>query len=221
MTALDLARTDELRQILAAYLSKDVSNGVQKIEGPLWKSSRFLGWRSHWVVIEDGSISWYPRQGDAMAGVRKQGCKSLSQAYCMVKPWDHCFFMLRCFDETVLYFKVPSKTNSIATRKKWMDAVEAHSSYSIRHCIQEQISDDGNSNMALGNLSQALQTANMCQEKLESEVSIFLSLVKNEENSALAAPILLKAKETSELSKETCSALRLCFELLSKQEEVW
>ncbi|XP_030017215.1 oxysterol-binding protein-related protein 1-like isoform X2 [Sphaeramia orbicularis] len=199
MTALDLARTDELRQILAAYLSKDVSNGVQKIEGPLWKSSRFLGWRSHWVVIEDGSISWYPRQGDAMAGVRKQGCKSLSQAYCMV----------------------PSKTNSIATRKKWMDAVEAHSSYSIRHCIQEQISDDGNSNMALGNLSQALQTANMCQEKLESEVSIFLSLVKNEENSALAAPILLKAKETSELSKETCSALRLCFELLSKQEEVW
>uniref|UniRef100_A0A673CRX9 Uncharacterized protein n=1 Tax=Sphaeramia orbicularis TaxID=375764 RepID=A0A673CRX9_9TELE len=38
------------------------NNNVQKIEGPLWKSSRFLGWRSHWVVIEDGSISWYPRQ---------------------------------------------------------------------------------------------------------------------------------------------------------------
>uniref|UniRef100_A0A8C4H206 Oxysterol-binding protein n=1 Tax=Dicentrarchus labrax TaxID=13489 RepID=A0A8C4H206_DICLA len=58
--------------------------GVQKIEGPLWKSSRFLGWRSHWVVIEDGTLSWYHRQ---------------------------------CFDDAVHYFKVPSKTDSIATRK--------------------------------------------------------------------------------------------------------
>ena len=37
---------------------------------------------------------------------------------------------------------------------------------------------------------------------------------------ALAAPLLLKAKETSELSSETCAALQLCLELLSKQEEV-
>lgn len=38
---------------------------------------------------------------------------------------------------------------------------------------------------------------------------------------ALAAPLLLKAKETSELSSETCAALHLCLEMLSKQEEVW
>lgn len=83
-TVMELARTDELRQILAAFEEKEVKNGVQKIEGPLWKSSRFLGWRSHWVVIEEGTLSWYHREADALAGVRKQGCKSLSQAYCMV-----------------------------------------------------------------------------------------------------------------------------------------
>ncbi|XP_023282967.1 oxysterol-binding protein-related protein 1-like [Seriola lalandi dorsalis] len=221
-TALDLVRSDELKHTVAAYQDKDVNSGVQKIEGPLWKSSRFLGWRSHWVVIEDGTLSWYPRQADARAGVRKQGCKSLTQAYCMVKPWDDCFFMLRCFDDTVLYFKVSSKTNSVATRKKWLDAFEAHSSYSTHHCTEEQVvDDDGDGGVGVGNLTQAVQAASTCQQKLESEVSIFLYMVKNEENSALAAPLLLKAKETSELSSETCAALHLCLELLSKQEEVW
>ncbi|XP_030258668.1 oxysterol-binding protein-related protein 1-like isoform X2 [Sparus aurata] len=220
-TALDLARNEELRLILAAYQVKDASSGVQKIEGPLWKSSRFLGWRSHWVVIEDGTLSWYHKQADALTGVRKQGSKSLTQAYCMVKPWDHCFFMLRCFDDTVHYFKVPSKTDSVATRKRWLDAFEAHSSYSTRHCTQEKIIDDADGDTAVRNLSHALQAANTLQQRLESEVSIFLSMVKNEENSALAGPLLLKAKETSELSSETCASLHLCLELLSKQEESW
>ncbi|XP_027146083.1 oxysterol-binding protein-related protein 1 isoform X1 [Larimichthys crocea] len=222
-TALDLIRSDELRLILAAYQVKDANSGVQKIEGPLWKSSRFLGWRSHWVVIEDGALSWYHRQADAQAGVRKQGSKSLTQSYCMVKPWDHCFFMLRCFDDTVHYFKVPSKTDSVSARKRWLDAFEAHSSYSTRHCTEEKIIDDadGDGGTTVRNLSHALQAANAFQQKLESEVSIFLSMVKNEENCALAAPLLLKAKETGELSSETCAALHQCLELLSKQEEVW
>uniref|UniRef100_A0A671YXS3 Oxysterol-binding protein n=1 Tax=Sparus aurata TaxID=8175 RepID=A0A671YXS3_SPAAU len=48
-TALDLARNEELRLILAAYQVKVRAE----------RYSRFLGWRSHWVVIEDGTLSWY------------------------------------------------------------------------------------------------------------------------------------------------------------------
>ncbi|XP_047224593.1 oxysterol-binding protein-related protein 1-like isoform X2 [Girardinichthys multiradiatus] len=222
-TALDLVQTDELKQMMETYQEKDVASGVQKVEGPLWKSSCFLGWRSHWVVIENGTISWYPRQADASAGVRKQGCKSLSQAYYMVKPWDHCFFMLKCFDDTVHNFKVPPKMDSMATRKRWLDALEEHASYSTRHFSQGQITSDAGSNgdVELGNLTQAVQSAKACQQKLESEVSIFESMIKNEEHFGLAARLLLKAKETSELSSKMCNALQLWLELLSKQEEVW
>uniref|UniRef100_A0AAQ6ALU9 Oxysterol-binding protein n=1 Tax=Amphiprion ocellaris TaxID=80972 RepID=A0AAQ6ALU9_AMPOC len=112
--------------------------------------SRFLGWRSHWVLKKKKDT---------------------------VKPWDHCFFMLRCFDDTVHYFKVPSKTNSV----RWLDVIEAHASYSIRHCTQEQIIYDAtdDSSATVGNLTQAAST---CQQKLDTEVSIFLSMVKNEEN---------------------------------------
>ncbi|KAL6104605.1 osbpl1a [Pungitius sinensis] len=220
-TPLHLVCSDELRPILEGYQAKDLSSGVQKIEGRLWKSSRLLRWRSHWVVIEDGTISWFPKQEAAMGGVRKQGCKSLKDAYCMVKPWDPWFFMLRCFDDTVYYFKVSSKTNAVLTRKRWLDALEAHSSYSTRHCTPEPMSNEADGDMTVRNLSHALQAANTSQQKLHSEVSIFQSMVKNDENSALAAPLLLKAKETSELSSETCAALHLCLELLSEQEEVW
>ncbi|XP_056276820.1 oxysterol-binding protein-related protein 1 isoform X2 [Pseudoliparis swirei] len=220
-TAFDLVRSVELRPILAAYQDEEVSSEVQKIEGPLWKSSRFLGWRSHWVMIEDGTVSWYPRQADALAGVRRQGCESLTRAYCLVKPWDHCFFVLRCLDDAVHYFKVSSKTDSVSTRKRWLDAFEAHSSYSTRHRAREEIINDAGGDSGVTSLTQALQAASASQQKLESEVSIFLSMGKNEENGALAAPLLLKAKETSELSSETCAALHLCLELLSKQEEVW
>uniref|UniRef100_A0A671YRI7 Oxysterol-binding protein n=1 Tax=Sparus aurata TaxID=8175 RepID=A0A671YRI7_SPAAU len=186
-----------------------------------WQSSRFLGWRSHWVVIEDGTLSWYHKQADALTGVRKQGSKSLTQAYCMVKPWDHCFFMLRCFDDTVHYFKVPSKTDSVATRKRWLDAFEAHSSYSTRHCTQEKIIDDADGDTAVRNLSHALQAANTLQQRLESEVSIFLSMVKNEENSGRSPEIgHISVELIVELSSETCASLHLCLELLSKQEEV-
>uniref|UniRef100_A0A3Q3K2P1 Oxysterol-binding protein n=1 Tax=Monopterus albus TaxID=43700 RepID=A0A3Q3K2P1_MONAL len=115
----------------------------------------------------------------------------------------------QCFDDTVHYFKVPSKTDSMATRKKWLDAFEAHSSYSTRLFTQEQMINDenGESGMAVGNLTQALQLMHICVCNL---------LFK-----AMTAPLLLKAKDTSELSSETCAALQLCLELLSKQEEVW
>uniref|UniRef100_A0A3P9M5M2 Oxysterol-binding protein n=1 Tax=Oryzias latipes TaxID=8090 RepID=A0A3P9M5M2_ORYLA len=207
-TALDLVCTDELKHIVGAYQDK---------------SSYFLGWRSYWVVIENGTISWYKKRSDAQTGVRKQGCKALAQSYCMVKLWDHCFFMLRCFDDTVHHFRVPSKINSVAQRKRWLDALEEHAAYSTRHYAHDLVVYDGvdDSDVEMGNLAQAVQAAKVSQQTLESEVSIFGSMVKNEENSALAAPLLLKAIETCDLTSQTCAALHLCLELLSKQEEVW
>ncbi|RVE61923.1 hypothetical protein OJAV_G00175370 [Oryzias javanicus] len=222
-TALDLVCTDELKHIVAAYQDKYVRSATQTFEGLLWKSSHFLGWRSYWVVIENGTISWYKKRSDAESGVRKQGCKPLSQSYCMVKPWDHCFFMLRCFDDTIHHFRVPSKIDSLAIRKRWLEALEEHASYSTRHSAHDLLIYDAvdESDVEMGNLAQAVQAVKAAQQKLESEVSIFGSMVKNEEHSALAAPLLLKAKETCELSSQTCAALHLCLELLSKQEEVW
>ncbi|XP_055739446.1 oxysterol-binding protein-related protein 1-like [Salvelinus fontinalis] len=221
-TVFDLACSEEIKQILEGSRDKDTVSGVQKFEGLLWKSSRFLAWRSHWVVIQDGVLSWYPRQADAVADVRKQGAKALMKAHCRVKAWDKCFFSLRCFDHSLHHFKVSSKTDPEAIRKRWLDALEEHTAYSSCNTTQEQTTEDEEGDEdTLGDLTDSLQTAEACQQKLETQVSIFLSMVKNEENNTLATPLLLKARETSDLSRETSSALHFCLGLFSKQQEVW
>uniref|UniRef100_A0A669DL79 Oxysterol-binding protein n=1 Tax=Oreochromis niloticus TaxID=8128 RepID=A0A669DL79_ORENI len=96
-------------------------------------SSRFLGWHT-FIIISDFLLF-------------------------QVKPWDHCFFTLRCFDDSVHYFKVPSQTN------RWLDAFEEHASYCTRHDTEECLS-----------CLKLLQAARAFQQKLESEVSIFLSM---------------------------------------------
>ncbi|TKS79790.1 Oxysterol-binding protein-related protein 1 [Collichthys lucidus] len=49
--------------------------------------------------------------------------------------------------------------------KRWLDAFEAHSSYSTRHCTEEKIIDDadGDGGTTVRNLSHALQAANAFQ----------------------------------------------------------
>ncbi|MGH0143521.1 UNVERIFIED_CONTAM: hypothetical protein FKN15_040177 [Acipenser sinensis] len=95
-TALDLAKGAEMKEILEGnplkvsadtHYCKEISGfGVnrtlQKFEGPVWKSSRFFGWRLYWVVLQDGVLSWYPKQSDAAANKHRQGCKHLTQAVC-------------------------------------------------------------------------------------------------------------------------------------------
>ncbi|CDQ58162.1 unnamed protein product [Oncorhynchus mykiss] len=166
------------------------------------------------------SFCLFVSRADAVADVRKQGAKALMKAHCRVKAWDKCFFSLRCFDHSLHHFKVSSKTDPEAIRKRWLDALEEHTAYSSCNTTQEQTTEDEEGDGAtLGDLTDSLQAAEACQQKLETQVSIFLSMVKNEENNTLATPLLLKARETSDLSRETSSALHFCLSLFSKQQE--
>uniref|UniRef100_A0A8C7JLW1 Oxysterol-binding protein n=1 Tax=Oncorhynchus kisutch TaxID=8019 RepID=A0A8C7JLW1_ONCKI len=127
-TVFDLANNTEIKQIL---------------ESNIHKSSRFLGWRSYWVVLQDGVLSWYSKQ-------------------------DNCFFTLKCFDDSVHHFKVSPKNDPEATRKRWMDAMEEHSAYSTHYCSQDQGSEEDEEEvLSVGELTESLQVRSL---KLEQEV---------------------------------------------------
>uniref|UniRef100_A0A8C4NM04 Oxysterol-binding protein n=1 Tax=Dicentrarchus labrax TaxID=13489 RepID=A0A8C4NM04_DICLA len=145
--------------------------GVQKIEGPLWKSSRFLGWRSHWVVIEDGTLSWYHRQ---------------------------------CFDDAVHYFKVPSKTDSIATRKSVINLPTLSILYSCWIKIYMSISSSFTLACLWGLLVCFICPVVLCLQvwslKLEQEV---------EKNKALTEALRTLATDHHELKQSLCKTRRL------------
>ncbi|XP_051549774.1 oxysterol-binding protein-related protein 1 isoform X2 [Myxocyprinus asiaticus] len=219
-TVFDLANDAEMKQIIAGNVVKGMPCHVKTFEGPLWKSSRFFGWRSYWVVLQDGVLSWYHKQSDAESNTRRQGCKPLMQAQCMIKAKDNCYFTVKCFDDSVHHFKVPQKSNPEVTRKRWLEAIEEHSAFSAHYCSQdpdsEEEEDDG---VTLDKLSDSLQRAEACHQKLETEVLALLSIVKEDGLAERFPPtVVQKLREVCEASSETCSSLHQCLGLFSKQE---
>ncbi|KAK3562418.1 hypothetical protein QTP86_033559 [Hemibagrus guttatus] len=203
-----------------AFSLQGLRRYVQMFEGSLWKSTRFFGWRSCWVVLQDGVLSWYSKQSDAASNIQSKGCKTLTQAQCSTK--DSCYFTVKCFDDSVHYFKVSPKGNPEATRKKWLEAIEAHSAFSTHYCSQDQGSEeDEDEVILLGELTESLQRAEACHGKLESELLSFISMVKEDALSeGLPVAVLQKLREVCEASSETCSSLRQCLDLFSRQEGV-
>ncbi|XP_051979637.1 oxysterol-binding protein-related protein 1 isoform X2 [Xyrauchen texanus] len=220
-TVFDLANDAEMNQIIAGNVVKGMTCHVKTFEGPLWKSSRFFGWRSYWVVLQDGVLSWYPKQSDAESNTRKQGCKPLTQAQCMIKEKDICYFTVKCFDDSVHHFKVLQKSNPEVTRKRWLEAIEEHSAFSTHYCSQDPDSeeDEEDDSVTLDKLSDSLQWAEACHQKLEMEVLALLSTVKEDGLAERFPPaVVLKLREVCEASNETCSSLQQCLGLFSKQE---
>ncbi|XP_069906483.1 oxysterol-binding protein-related protein 1 isoform X9 [Oryctolagus cuniculus] len=169
--------------------NKVIYKALKRYEGPLWKSSRFFGWRLFWVVLEHGVLSWYRKQPDAVHNVYRQGCKHLTQAVCTVKSTDSCLFFIKCFDDTIHSFRVP-KNSLQQSRQAWMEAIEEHSAYSTHYCSQDQVTDDDEEDAVSAiDLRDSLEVRNF---KLEQE---------QEKNKILSEALETLATEHHELEQ--------------------
>uniref|UniRef100_A0A8C8JY43 Oxysterol-binding protein n=1 Tax=Oncorhynchus tshawytscha TaxID=74940 RepID=A0A8C8JY43_ONCTS len=99
--------------------------------------------------------------------------------------------------------------------QRWLDALEEHTAYSSCNTTQEQTTEDEEGDEAtLGDLTDSLQAAEVCQQKLETQVCIFLSMVKNEENNSKRSPIhVLTAPASASLSHLLSVGLWPCLDL--------
>ncbi|XP_044897758.1 oxysterol-binding protein-related protein 1 isoform X2 [Felis catus] len=184
---LDLAQGAEMKHILIG--NKVIYKALKRYEGPLWKSSRFFGWRLFWVVLEHGVLSWYRKQPDAVHNIYRQGCKHLTQAVCTVKSTDSCLFFIKCFDDTIHGFRVP-KNSLQQSREDWLEAIEDHSAYSTHYCSQDQLTDEEEEDATSAvDLKESLEVRNF---KLEQE---------QEKNKILSEALETLATEHHELER--------------------
>uniref|UniRef100_A0A8C9YC07 Oxysterol-binding protein n=1 Tax=Sander lucioperca TaxID=283035 RepID=A0A8C9YC07_SANLU len=192
-TVFDLASDTAIKLIL--------EGNVHRVSAQLI-SSRFFGWRSYWVVVQDGVLSWYSKQSDADANVRRQSCKSLTNAQCLklIFPWS-------CFSDKSITFYF--------FLQAWLDALEEHSAYSTHYCSQEQGSEkdeEEEEGISLGELTDSLQVA--VHKKIHNQ------LVRILIRSVCAVPESPPVLPPCALSRETSSSLSVCLSLLSRQEGV-
>ncbi|XP_039379311.1 oxysterol-binding protein-related protein 1 isoform X1 [Mauremys reevesii] len=226
-TPFDLAQGAEMKHILAGSIGKVINKRLKRYEGLLWKSLRFFGWKLYWVVLEHGVLSWYRKQADAINNDHRQGCKHLTQAVCTVKSTDSCLFSVKCFDDSVHSFKVPKNSPPKAREwllyfQNWLEAIEDHSAYSTHYCTQEQLSDEEDDDtVSVAELQETLEKAQTCQQRLDKEISNFLTMIKScNTTKGMPPSFLQKIEVVSEVSKETCEALGNCLKLFTKQEGV-
>ncbi|MEE6464186.1 hypothetical protein FKM82_006208, partial [Ascaphus truei] len=214
---LDLAHRIEIKQVLRSSVGKYINKTLQRYEGPLCKSSRFFVWKLFWVVLEEGVLSWYQKQADAVSRIHRQGCKHLTQAICTVKCTDGCSFSVKYFDDSIHNFKVHPKSLK-QTREDWLAAIEEHSAYSTHYCSQDQLSDDEDEDLVLvGDLQESLEKAQACNQRLDQEVTTLLTVLKSWETSKDIDPTILQ--QVSDASQETCTALSDCLLLFTKQDK--
>uniref|UniRef100_A0A671UK83 Oxysterol-binding protein n=1 Tax=Sparus aurata TaxID=8175 RepID=A0A671UK83_SPAAU len=226
-TVFDLASDAAIKQVLEGNVHRQRNQTCDCLLCVILQSSRFFGWRSYWVVLQDGVLSWYPKQSDAAANVRRQGCKSLTGAHCLV---DYSQLFSSCFDDSVHHFKVSPKNDPEATRKAWLDSLEEHSAFSTHYCSQEQGSEEEEEEevMSLGQLTDSLQVA--VNKKIHNySFDFFIPVVTLCEwsfidvrfpPSGFPSAVLQKMQEIHELSSETSSSLSVCLGFFSRQEGV-
>uniref|UniRef100_A0A8C5CVA6 Oxysterol-binding protein n=1 Tax=Gadus morhua TaxID=8049 RepID=A0A8C5CVA6_GADMO len=156
------------------------------------KSSRFFGWRSYWVLLQDGVLSWYSKQYVTSVSNKVIQASLTSSAFQL----DNCFFTVKCFDDSVHHFKVSPKTDPEGTRKAWLEALEEHAAYSTHYCSQEQSGEEEENEEELISALELKESLQVRSLKLEQEC---------EKNQILSEALQTLATEHHELEQSVAT----------------
>lgn len=134
-TALDLARDTPMLQILGVKSVRKIQKSATRMEGPLLKRSRFLGWRPVWAVLERGVLNYYPSRADSTASLKnkRRDYKYLDSARISAMP-TLASFVVHFNDGSFHRLSVVSNDEKAQVqRQKWINAFQEHAAYSSHY----------------------------------------------------------------------------------------
>lgn len=134
-TALELARDEQMTQVLTVQSVRKVQRSATRMEGPLLKRSRFLGWRPVWAVLERGVLSYYQSRADSTATNKnkRRDYKYLDSARVSAMP-TLASFVVHFNDGSFHRLSVVSTDEKAQVqRQKWINAFQEHAAYSAHY----------------------------------------------------------------------------------------
>uniref|UniRef100_A0A131Z0W0 Oxysterol-binding protein n=1 Tax=Rhipicephalus appendiculatus TaxID=34631 RepID=A0A131Z0W0_RHIAP len=228
--ASDLARTDEMRQILDVEPIRQLRKNASRHEGPLLRRKRFLGPRPVWAVLDRGVLSFFRSRGDAASGMRRKRFYYLDAAQVECDPADEAAFTVLFPEDPPERLAVPPDENDKVDRMKWVAKLKEHIEFSRHYTHQGMRASDSEEDepMPLGSIEDVLSTAQAQQQLLQRGVDRAASLHANlvqlldAHRLGLAGPcqeLLSQWHELLLLSRSVASSLSKCTLLLKQQEE--
>ncbi|XP_060807638.1 oxysterol-binding protein-related protein 1 [Amyelois transitella] len=130
--AIDLAKDNEMREVLSVRPVQRLQRTASRFEGPLLKRSRFLGWRPVWAVLQRGVLLYYGSRAEAArVGGRWRARSYLDGATVAAPDTEPALIVIAFSDGDSHRLAVPHTENDVvACRQSWITALNEHIAYS-------------------------------------------------------------------------------------------
>ncbi|XP_045541314.1 oxysterol-binding protein-related protein 1 [Papilio machaon] len=235
--AIDLAKDDDMREVLSVRPVQKLQRTAARFEGPLLKKSRFLGWRPVWAVLQRGVLMYYgsraeaARCGAGRGGVGGGAKKYLDGARLSAPPAQPALLLLHYSDGDSHRLAVDAaEPDTLACRQSWITALNEHIAYSGHYLwagagpetAKEATEDDDCK--PLGSMQDALTTANNRLAVLETQLRECGAIVAALDNTAALGNSLhhsayMRFQHACGTGAEALSALRHCAALVAQARD--
>ncbi|XP_068626697.1 oxysterol-binding protein-related protein 1-like [Battus philenor] len=232
--AIDLAKDNEMREVLSVRPVQKLQRTAARFEGPLLKKSRFLGWRPVWAVLQRGVLIYYGSRAEAArGGSRGRTKKYLDGAQLNAPASEPALILLSFSDGDSHRLAVDSsEPNTLACRQSWITALNEHIAYSGHYLwagagpdtAKEATEDLDDDCKPLGSMQDALTAASNNMALLTNQLRECGAIVAALDNSvhvgnSLHHSAYMRFQHACGTGEEALNALRHCAALVAQARD--
>ncbi|XP_059051271.1 oxysterol-binding protein-related protein 1-like [Achroia grisella] len=231
--AIDLAKDNDMREVLSVRPVQRLKRTATRFEGPLLKKSRFLGWRPVWAVLQRGVLLYYASRAEAArADGRWRARCYLDGATLHAPAAERALLLLRLSDGDTHRLALPASPAPAAARQSWITAFNEHIEYSGHYLwagaspdtAREATEDLEDECKPLGSMQDALTAATNSLALLDTQLRECSAIVAALDKSvnvgnSLHHSAYMRFQHACGSGAEALSALRHCAALVAQARD--
>lgn len=230
--AIDLAKDNDMREVLSVRPVQKLQRTATRFEGPLLKRSRFLGWRPVWAVLQRGVLIYYGSRAEAGGGGRWRARKYLDAASVAAHDREPAMLVVSFSDGELHRLALQPGEGLAIRRQAWITAFNEHIAYSGHYLwagtcpdrAKEATEDLEDECKPLGSMQDAFTAATNSLALLDTQLrecgAIVAALDKSVNvGNSLHHSAYMRFQHACGTGSEALSSLRHCAALVAQQKD--